>query len=147
VPHFPKPFWRADRKRWMLQLHPGKVVTLGADRDAAFRKYHAMMAESDTVHSPAPAVVSGEEPLVVKILDQFRSGSRKTAIRRRQSHGAAASGVSGLAARRTWQTQNQMCRSVPSCATTVACTRSEITRVDPKNTTALSPPVSSFLTM
>ena len=71
MPQFSKPFWRADRKRWMLQLHPGQVITLGADRDAAFRKYYAMMAESDAVHSPTPAVASGEEPLVVEILDQF----------------------------------------------------------------------------
>ena len=73
MPQFPKPFWRADRKRWMLQLHPGKVITLGAEREAAFRAYHAIMAEATTApaQSPAPVVIGADDPCVAELLDQF----------------------------------------------------------------------------
>lgn len=40
--HFPKPFFRPKRGLWYVQLH-GKQFNLGADKNEAFKKYHALM--------------------------------------------------------------------------------------------------------
>lgn len=84
VSHFPKPFWRADRKRWMLQVRPDKVLTLSADRDEAFRKYHAIMADAGATpqHSSTPPPATGEEPMVIEVLDQFLEWALKNRKRR-----------------------------------------------------------------
>ncbi len=41
--HFPKPWFRASRGLWFVQLH-GKQHPLGPDKEAAFRRYHELMA-------------------------------------------------------------------------------------------------------
>lgn len=72
MPHFPKPFWRADRQRWMLQLHPGEVLTLGAERDEAFRRYYEIMAAGSTPPAQQPVVVrTTDDPTVAELPDQF----------------------------------------------------------------------------
>ena len=38
VPHFPKPFFRASRKLWYVQLN-GRQINLGRDKDEAFKKF------------------------------------------------------------------------------------------------------------
>jgi hypothetical protein len=37
MPHFPKPFFRHDRRLWYVQVN-GRQHNLGRDRDAAFRR-------------------------------------------------------------------------------------------------------------
>ena len=41
---FPQPFYRRPRKRWFVQLD-GRQINLGPDRDHAYQRYHALMAE------------------------------------------------------------------------------------------------------
>lgn len=41
--HIPKPFYRPARKTWYVQLH-GRQINLGKDKDAAFKRYHEIMA-------------------------------------------------------------------------------------------------------
>jgi hypothetical protein len=43
IPHFPKPFFRKPRGLWYVQIS-GKQVNLGPDQDAAFRRYHELLA-------------------------------------------------------------------------------------------------------
>ena len=43
MPHYPKPFFRAPRGLWYVQID-GRQVNLGPDRDEAFRRYHDLMA-------------------------------------------------------------------------------------------------------
>ena len=53
--HFPKPWFRASRGLWYVQLH-GEQVNLGPDKDAAFRRYHEIMASPpQPVVAPPPA--------------------------------------------------------------------------------------------
>ena len=42
MPHFPKPFFRASRGLWYVQI-AGKQHNLGPGEDAAFKAYHALM--------------------------------------------------------------------------------------------------------
>lgn len=44
MPRFPKPWFRTERGAWFLQLD-GKQHNLGPDRDAAFARYHELMAK------------------------------------------------------------------------------------------------------
>jgi integrase len=61
MPQFPKPFFRASRQTWYVQIH-GKQVNLGIDRDKAFAKYYVLM--HDRVHEVR------DEPIVV-VLESF----------------------------------------------------------------------------
>ncbi|MDB5305532.1 MAG: hypothetical protein JWM97_3081 [Phycisphaerales bacterium] len=61
MPHFPKPFFRPARGVWYVQLH-GKQLNLGPDRDAAFKRYHELMAEPTP---PAPAAVASDGVVVL----------------------------------------------------------------------------------
>jgi integrase len=59
VPHFPKPFFRADRGLWYVQV-AGRQHNLGPDEAEAFRRYHALMADPPAPKkkpktTPAPA--------------------------------------------------------------------------------------------
>ena len=47
MPHYPKPFFRAPRGLWYVQLD-GRQVNLGPDRDEAFRRYHDLMARPES---------------------------------------------------------------------------------------------------
>ena len=54
--HFPKPWFRASRGVWFVQLH-GKQHNLGPDRDAAFHRYHELMAAPPSAPSlPSDAI-------------------------------------------------------------------------------------------
>lgn len=57
--HFPKPLFKKSRGVWYVQV-AGKQHNLGTDRDAAFDRYHALMAAKDPPRrddDDAPAVV------------------------------------------------------------------------------------------
>src|SRR5262249_4522790 len=64
VPRFRKPFFRAPRGLWYVQLD-GKQINLGPDRDAAFALYHELMARP----RPSRRPVVGDS--VLAILDAF----------------------------------------------------------------------------
>lgn len=63
MPHFPKPFFRAARGLWYVQLN-GRQHNLRPDKDAAFRRYHELMTEPPE----KPAVRSD---LIVVVVDAF----------------------------------------------------------------------------
>jgi hypothetical protein len=44
--HYPKPFFRARRGLWYVQIE-GKQFNLGPDKDAAFKTYHGLMQQRD----------------------------------------------------------------------------------------------------
>jgi len=67
VPHFPKPFFRASRKLWYVQLN-GRQINLGSDKDEAFKKYHKLLASPEQA---AETVTQSDEMLVVQLFDQF----------------------------------------------------------------------------
>lgn len=60
--HFPKPWYRPGRKSWFVTLN-GRQISLGSDRDEAFRRYHLMMSEGRT------KVVHGDD--LTSVLDAF----------------------------------------------------------------------------
>lgn len=53
--HVPKPFYRKSRDTWYVEVD-GRQINLGKDRDAAFQRYHAIMAAPPEVRQ---AEVSG----------------------------------------------------------------------------------------
>jgi hypothetical protein len=55
---FPKPFFRASRSLWYVQI-AGKQINLGPDEAAARQLYHEIMAKphSDTEAAPSVSVV------------------------------------------------------------------------------------------
>ena len=55
MPHFPKPFYRKQRRRWYVEI-AGKQINLGPNQDEAFRAYHELMA------SPEPAQYKPADP-------------------------------------------------------------------------------------
>ncbi len=64
---FPKPYFRSQRGTWCVQLD-GNQVTLGTDKDAAFRLYHQLMGDRAHQRPTQMAVVA---PHVATILDQY----------------------------------------------------------------------------
>jgi integrase len=66
MPHYPKPFHRADRDLWYVQIR-GKQHNLGRDKDDAFRRYHQLM------QAPEPV----ESTLAVGIIDGFLEWTRE----------------------------------------------------------------------
>jgi integrase len=66
---FRKPFFRAPRSLWYVQLN-GKQINLGPDKDAAWKRYHELMA---TPEAPRP---SGELAAVV-VIDRFLDWCQK----------------------------------------------------------------------
>jgi integrase len=58
--HYPKPFHRANRGLWYVQID-GKQHNLGPDKDEAFRRYHQLM------QAPAPVTAM----LVASVIDGF----------------------------------------------------------------------------
>ncbi len=70
--HFPKPFFRPRRDRWYVQLN-GRQINLGAEKEEAFRRYHALMTERGRAN-PTP----GDDSLpVVTALDLFLDWCKK----------------------------------------------------------------------
>ena len=72
--HYPKPFFRAPRGLWYVQID-GRQINLGADKDAAFKTYHGLMQQRDQV--PAQPIASAGSPLVVVIVDEFLDWCQK----------------------------------------------------------------------
>jgi integrase len=59
MPRFPKPFFRADRQLWYVQLD-GKQHNLGREKTEAFRRYHQLMQAPKPVASTlAAGVIEG----------------------------------------------------------------------------------------
>lgn len=74
MPRFRKPFFRADRGLWYVQLN-GRQINLGAEKDAAFAAYHQMMGgRSPAVPAPSAAPVAAaasQQRLLVVVIDEF----------------------------------------------------------------------------
>jgi integrase len=68
LPHHPKPFFRADRGLWYVQVQ-GKQHNLGRDKAEAFRRYHALMA------APPLPVIDAE--LLVSVIDAYLDWCQK----------------------------------------------------------------------
>lgn len=68
---FPQPYFRSQRSTWCVQID-GKQITLGADREEAFRLYHMLMAEGQS-HLP---LTKAATPLIT-ILDLFLDWCQK----------------------------------------------------------------------
>lgn len=51
MPKFPKPFFRAARQAWFVQVR-GKQINLGPDREAALSRYHELMRQTRVSGSP-----------------------------------------------------------------------------------------------
>jgi integrase/recombinase XerD len=64
MPHFPKPFFKAKRGVWYVEINR-KQHNLGPDKDEAFRRYHELMAAPE----PARSVVASGE-LVLAVIDE-----------------------------------------------------------------------------
>jgi hypothetical protein len=64
VPRYSKPFFRAPRGLWYVQIN-GRQVKLGPDRDEAFRRYPDLMARA----RDEPESSTGDS--VVSVLDAF----------------------------------------------------------------------------
>lgn len=73
MPHFPKPFFRSARNAWYVQIG-AKQLMLGPDKDAAFKKYHELMAKPESVTVPSP---HPPQHLVVVLIDDFLDWSQK----------------------------------------------------------------------
>lgn len=72
MPHYPKPYFRPARSRWYVQID-GHEHTLAAEKEAAFRAYHALMQQRGTAAvAPRPA-----ERLVVVVIDEFLDWCQK----------------------------------------------------------------------
>jgi hypothetical protein len=61
--HFPKPYFRSSRRHWYVQID-GHEHTLGADKDAAFKSYHALMQRRGMPQAQA-------QKLIVVLIDAF----------------------------------------------------------------------------
>jgi integrase len=75
MPHYPRPFFKASRGRWYLQIGP-KQFNLGPDEDEAFKKYHEIMRQhADGV---LPEATSQPDALTaVELFDKFLDACRK----------------------------------------------------------------------
>jgi integrase/recombinase XerD len=62
MPHFPKPFFKKNRGVWYVEINR-KQINLGPDREKAFRRYHALMAQ------PAERKVTSDS--LASIIDAF----------------------------------------------------------------------------
>jgi hypothetical protein len=70
---FPQPYFRAQRGTWGVQVG-GKQITLGEDREEAFREYHRNKVErvSDVSGDSAPTPgTTATHPHIVTILDSY----------------------------------------------------------------------------
>ena len=64
MPHYPKPFFKASRGVWYVQIS-GKQINLGKDKDEAFRLYHELMA------NPEPKLQTNLNPSVTELIDLY----------------------------------------------------------------------------
>ena len=66
--HFPKPFFRTARNSWFVQIGP-RQIKLGADKDAAFTRYHELMAAPNAkpvTVAEAAAEILPQPPCAIK---------------------------------------------------------------------------------
>ena len=67
--HVPKPFYRKSRDTWYVEVD-GRQINLGKDREAAFQRYHAIMAAPPEVR-PTHAIGTGEGLKLTELFDRF----------------------------------------------------------------------------
>jgi len=70
MPHYPKPFFRKPRGLWYVQLR-GKQINLGPDREAAFQRYHELLA------APKEGPIVTDSSQVVALCDVFLEWVKK----------------------------------------------------------------------
>ena len=69
--HTPKPFYRPARKTWYVQLH-GRQISLGKDKDAAFQRYHEIMAAGIQPEDLDSTIAShASSPKVADLFDRY----------------------------------------------------------------------------
>ena len=76
MPHCPKPFFRAGRGLWYVQIG-GKQFNLGADRASVFGTYHDLMkqrAGPTPIKTPGTSGHSCGVSLVIKALSASCAG-------------------------------------------------------------------------
>lgn len=74
---FPQPFFRPQRNLWYVQLN-GRQVNLGADKEQAFLRYHALMGRAGSRNADqCPTVVASGAPLVLEIIEVFLGWCQK----------------------------------------------------------------------
>jgi integrase len=75
---FRKPFFRASRGVWFVEIVRGKQINLGKDRDTAFARYHELMADSAQNPAGQPGVPARPAPqLVIVLVDHFLDWCQK----------------------------------------------------------------------
>lgn len=73
MPHFPKPFFKAKRGVWYVEIDRHQH-SLGSDEQEAFQKYHELMAQAGKpTAEPAPTQVQ----LVVNVFGEFLEWCQK----------------------------------------------------------------------
>jgi Phage integrase, N-terminal SAM-like domain len=72
--HYPKPFFRAPRGVWYVQID-GKQHNLGPDKVEAFKTYHGLMQQR--AETPAAMQPASGSPLVISICDEFLDWTEK----------------------------------------------------------------------
>jgi integrase len=70
MPHFPKPFFRAARNRWYVQID-GHQINLGSDQTEAFRRYHELMAQSPPLTAIPSTPPLASSLTVAETLDRY----------------------------------------------------------------------------
>ena len=68
---FPKPFFRKAKQAWYLQLGK-RQISLGADRDAAFKRYQEILLHERGLFSAPASALS-----VAQICDLFLDWSQR----------------------------------------------------------------------
>jgi integrase/recombinase XerD len=80
MPLFRKPFYRAARGTWYVEIRRGRQINLGKERDAAFGRYHELIAEAARARNEvaaAPETTDSGSILVVVLVDQFLDWCQK----------------------------------------------------------------------
>lgn len=80
--HYPKPFLRPTRQLWYVQID-GKQHNLGPDEEAAWQRYHELMAARG---KRQPVVVKPAARNVVSILEEFMEKYASTTAPRTYEH-------------------------------------------------------------
>ncbi|MFG0253563.1 MAG: hypothetical protein ACF787_00470 [Rhodopirellula sp. JB053] len=55
MPREPKPNWKSQQQRWVCTID-GQRITLGAEKEAAFDKYHQLMLNRRAVSAEVSTV-------------------------------------------------------------------------------------------
>lgn len=76
MPHFSKPYFRKNRQTWTVQID-GHQHNLGRDRDAAFQKYHELMATPPAVQEPTKPATTSVLVIIDKYLDWCKDRLRR----------------------------------------------------------------------